>query len=62
MSDKQQSIVELENALTRARKDVTEAANRKPELPEAEMLKLREAAHSAWCALESAKKNSTVTG
>jgi hypothetical protein len=62
MNDEQQLIVELENALTRARKDVTEAANQKPELPEATILKLREAAHSPWCALESAKKSSTVTG
>ncbi len=56
MNGKQQSFAELENALTRAREDVTGAANQKPALPDAEMLRLREAAHSAWCALESAKK------
>ena len=33
MNDKQQLVVELENALTRARKDVTEAANQKPNYP-----------------------------
>jgi hypothetical protein len=49
------NIPTLEKALSDARDDVTVAAQQRPELPVAEMLKLREAAHTAWCELERAK-------
>jgi hypothetical protein len=49
-----QKIVELDAALTRARADVTNGAAQVPELPAAEMLNLKVAAHKAWRELEEA--------
>ena len=49
-----QKIVELDAALTRARADVANGAAQVPELPAAEMLNLKVAAHKAWRELEEA--------
>jgi hypothetical protein len=58
MNASNQTIAELQIVLDRARDDVRDAAQRRPELTGADMLKLREGAHAAWVKLESAKKAS----
>jgi hypothetical protein len=55
MKANNQTIAELQTALDRTRDDVREA-ERRAELSSAEMLKLREAAHAAWRALEEANR------
>jgi hypothetical protein len=52
------TIPELEAALELARDDVRDATapRRNPEVPSAKQLRLREAAHKAWVAMEEAKK------